>query len=206
MRYAVFDLETTGLSSKDEAIQFGCVLTNSNFEAESLINFYCYTQQKISANALKVHNINRDMLMKLSNGLTFEDQMQRYPNLFNAKDIVWVEYSTNGFDMRVLNQTLRNNGLPEYNFGQKIHTLNKQEGVWNFNLCGALAAQFYRGVPRKLAQATSLLGYPPGTIDRIYNNYLTAKSNVSGACFHNADYDAFVTWLLLYRFRDRFRM
>ena len=203
MKYAVFDVETTGLGSSDEVIQFAAVITNEDFKAVETVNFYCYTQHPISDGAYKTHGIDKGSLYKLSGGKAFEDRIKDYPQLFKEKDLIWVEYSTNRFDQRLINQTLKNNGHPPIEFGSSIARLGKTKGIWSFSLCNALAALKFGGKARKLTQAVSLLPYPPGAVDRMYLKYIADNDGIPGA-FHNGEYDAFVTWLLLFHFRNEF--
>ena len=202
MQYAVFDVETTGLGIKDEVIQFSCILTDENFCALNYFNFYCYTQQELDVKASEITGINREDLWRLSEGKTFEDQFFKLKELVNNPNLVWVHYSTNGFDLRLVNQTLTNNGLDTFYFGKNCTRLDKQSGVWNFNICNALANFKYGGRPRRLSQAASELPYSEEEIIRVLESKCKG-CGVNG--YHNALYDAFVTWLLLYQNKDVFR-
>ena len=113
MKYFLYDVETTGLTRRDEVIQLSGFLLNKDLRKEQIINFYCYTQVETNPEAQKVHGLDKKLLWELSGGKTFEEQIFQYDFLFNEEDITFVGYNIS-FDNRMVNQTLKNNG---YNAG-----------------------------------------------------------------------------------------
>lgn len=211
MHYAVFDVETTGLSNSDEVIQFACIVVGPQFNIERVINFYCYTQHPISSRALEIHGITKELLWQLSGGKTFEDQLDEIDSLTKMKDLIWIDYSTSRFDCRLVNQTLENNGLPGLNFGTPVSTLDVDSGVHTFSILHAMANSYFYGKPRKLMQAASVLPMELTSIEKIFRKYFIEGSNNRiykefPKCWHNAEYDAFVTYLLLYYNHERFML
>ena len=196
MEYAIFDTETTGLRSKDEVIQFTAFLTDDNFRLKKLYNFYCYTNQRISKDAIAVHHLDRETLMKLSHSKYFEDYYYKYTDLFNKKSITWVGWNVK-FDMRLCNQTLCNNGLFAHNFGTTTTRLVMPEGIYNYDLMQAISDLKNNGRRMKLSAAMSLVPYSKESIDRMFNRIMDLGKNIINPGYHNALYDAFCTWLIL---------
>jgi len=121
VRYVIFDVETTGLMKTDEVIQFGALVAGSDFRPEYPVNFYCYTQEPISPGAAKANGMNKKKLMELSGGKSFEDSWLELPFVKDGgNDTIWVSYSSGGFDTRLINQTLSQNGLPRMKFGNRV--------------------------------------------------------------------------------------
>ena len=191
MRYIFYDVETTGFAKQDEVIQFGAVVTDGNLKVVGKVMFYCYTQVPIRDGAYKVHGIKKERLYELSGGRTFEDYFLGN-KLFYEPDLVWVSYSTNGFDERLVNNTLTNNGLARYDFGSEEKYLGQfSKGRHWFNACHALANRCNGGKVRKLSQLVEKYGI---TDKEEYHRKLFGLK----ASFHDATYDAFMMWVLVF--------
>lgn len=203
MKYAIIDNETTGLGSCDEVIQFACILADEDFNAIRLHNVYCYTQHAINPKAQAVHGISKEMLHELSGGLTLEDHFSKMDDLFKCDDLTWVEWSTSGFDMRLINQTLANNNAKTIDFGSRIARPVIQEGVHNYNLLHGICNLLFGGKTVNLQRAVSVLPYSSDSIERMYRQYISV--NGEAGSFHRAEYDAFITWLLLYTYGKKLR-
>lgn len=85
MKYFLYDVETTGLTRRDEVIQLSGFLLNEDLRKEQIINFYCYTQVETNPEAQKVHGLDKKLLWELSGGKTFEEQIFQYDFLFNEE-------------------------------------------------------------------------------------------------------------------------
>ena len=203
MAYAIFDIESTGLSNKDEVIQFGCVLTDNTFKIKNIINFYCYTQQPIHPQALAVHHLDKATLLELSGGKTFEDNFYEMLRNLNEPDLTWVHWSTSDYDIRAVNNTLTNNGLPAYNFGKKLPRPVTMPGVNHYNLLTPLCGMLY-GHPKKLGAAVQDLPFSSEDIESIYQQQIR-PSGTADVLAHNALYDAYCTWMLLYAHKNELR-
>lgn len=202
MKYIIFDTETTGLGREDEVIQFSCIIAGDNLATNTFCNFYCYTQHPINSEAFNVHKISKEKLREWSDGKTFEDNWIEYCKLFEGDDVTWIDWSLHGFDQRMINQTLVNNGLaPYFNFERVSDFKLCQKGKHSFNLMGALCKKLGRR-SIKLADAAALLPYNNQALNDLYERMiriLMPKMNgVYG--FHHADYDAFITYVILYYF------
>ena len=195
MKYLFIDTETTGLSTKDEVIQFAALVTDEQFRLVGLENFYCDTVYPISEGAAKVNKLSTEIIHNFSKGLFFEDQFPAFVKEV-GNDVCWIEWSKNGFDMRMINQTLAKCGQPKYDFGKQLVDYREATtGVCNFNLMHAIGNKFYGGGVRKLEVATKdLLKISKEKIDEVYNSKIKRFSIETGA--HNADYDAFLCYLL----------
>ena len=191
MKYVFYDTETTGLTKRDEVIQFGAVIADENLKIMGKVSFYCYTQVPVKDAAYKVHGINGKRLYELSGGQTFEDCFLNMP-LFKETDIVWVSYSTNGFDERMVNNTLTNNGLEKYDFGTEEKYFGQfTAGRHWFDACHAVANRCNGGKIRKLSQLVEMYGVAG---KEEYHKKLFEYS----ASFHDATYDAFMLWAVIY--------
>lgn len=212
MKYFIYDTETTGVMKKDEVIQFSGFLLNDKFQKEQIVNFYAYTQIEIDPEAQAVHQLNKKQLWSLSQEKTFEEQIFQYDFLFNEPDLIFIGYNIS-FDNRMVNQTLENNGYDPINFGQKIGSLIKSSGRFNFDLMKPLSAMFNHGINMKLSNASThlkkrSLNDVNKVFDIIFNSYGIPNHlrGVSGAApdisrFHNALYDSFLCWCLLLDYR-----
>lgn len=198
MEYIFYDTETTGFTRCDEVIQFSGFVTDENLKLKSAIDFYCYTQVPINKKALEVHGINASALWKLSGGKTFEDQF--YDSSISKKnDLVWVSYSTSGFDERLVNQTLKNNGLPGYDFGSKITYFGQEtNGIHTMEFYKTLKNRCFDGRDKKLVQAVQDAGFSKDQAESLFRKVLKKEGT---AVFHNALFDAFSLYLLAMRYK-----
>lgn len=194
MKYLFYDLETTGLTKQDEVIQFGGILTDAKLQPQKAFSFYCYTQVPIAKKAAAVHGITAGKLMKLSDGLTFEDQFYD-ASFMKEKDLTWISYSTSGFDERVIEQTLKNNGLPEYDFGSALPYFKDATGIHHLDAYSVLRNRCYCGRNNKLSQLPKSIPDGEQRIDEMYARLFNGK--VSGNQYHDALYDAFVLWWIM---------
>lgn len=154
MKYLIFDTETTGLHSQDEVIQFSGLILDNNLKLKRGYNWYCDTPHEINKDAAAVHGITKKMLHDLSGGKVFED---RWFTMLNGIDmtegITFVGWNVD-FDKRLINQTLNNNGLDEFDFGRKVTTLRNSPDVYFFDLMKAVANLMVGRDRLKLEQAS----------------------------------------------------
>ena len=68
----------------------------------------------ISAGAFSTHGIDKAKLFQLSEKKVFEDNWLEFIESLQGNNIIWVSWSQGGFDERLINQTLANNGLEDY--------------------------------------------------------------------------------------------
>lgn len=193
MKYLFWDTETTGLSFSDEVLQIGGVLTDESFQIIDVINFYCDTVCPINPSAAKVNHLTFELVHTLSDGKTFEDNW--FPLIEKiGSDVCWIGWN-DSFDRRMVNQTLKKIGLTPYNFGKSIKSLSSASGICNYDLMRGIGDLKYNGRKVKLVNAvSSLLNIPFSTIDELYNRNIKRFNIEAGA--HNADYDAFLCYLL----------
>lgn len=207
MSYFVFDTETTGIgagtvldkkgsvSVNDEVIQFAGLLLDESLRLKKVISFHCYTAVPIYPKAQAVNHLDHQKLMKYSGGRTFEDFFLNQSDL-HSDDITWVGYNVK-FDMRIINNTLKQNGLDVYDFGTCIKTLRSRvKGRCYFDLLESLAMR-NGGIRMKLVQAAKSLPYTEQQLNAMYGKLLQLTNNKSDLTFHDALYDSLVTWLLL---------
>lgn len=194
MQYIVFDTETTGLTSSDEVVQFAGLLLNEKLDLVNIINFYCQTQVDISPEVTKITHLDGETVHRLSKGKFFEDYYFSIP-VFKCTSLVWIGYNVS-FDCRMINNTLANNGLPLHNFGNRIVRLDKTEGVYNFDVMQVVAAE-NNGIKKKLSEAARELPHSQEDLELMFQKLLKLTDSPSEIHYHNALYDAMVTWLVL---------
>lgn len=200
MQYIVFDTETTGLSASDEVVQFAGLLLDEKLDLVNIINFYCQTQVALSPGASEITHLDGKLLHTLSGGKFFEDYYCSVP-VFRFPDLVWIGYNVS-FDCRMINNTLTNNGLPLHNFGNKIVNLDRTEGIYNFDVMQLVAAG-NNGIKKKLADAANGLPHSQDELEQMFQKLLRLTGSPAEICFHNALYDAMVTWLVLVNRKSR---
>lgn len=197
MKYVIYDTETTGLTRSDEVVQFGAIVTDEKFVPQKAVSFYCYSQVPISEGARKVTGLDAKTVHELSGGATFED---RFLNLsfVNDKDVVWISYSANGFDERLVNQTLKNNGLSEHKFGEKKLYFTDSDKQYTLDAFNAIRLRVFNGKVQKLGQMAAALGYSEEKIDELFKRVIKGNGK-----FHDALYDSFVLWLVVNKCKER---
>ena len=220
-KYLILDVESTGTSSNDEVIQFSGFLLDEDLMIESLVNFYAFTVKPISPEAYRVHGISTEQLYKLSTydpgdgspvqrGCTFEQQLLLHTSeLLTIENLTYVCYSNSYFDFKMINQTLRLQGLPEINFGNKctsIHEL-KEPGTHHFDVMSALRQiGFFPGRQCNLTLATSLMEEEFGIkVASLFRTLCQARNLSGNAKSHDALYDAFELTYLFVKYFNRFR-
>lgn len=201
MKYFIFDTETTGLSAKDEVVQFSGFLVGDECQLLKLYNFYCYPLVEFPQEVQSVTQLNKEILMNLSGGRFFEEQFYECKALLSEKDLTWVGYNVT-FDTRLVNQTLKQNGYPIHNFGRKVGTLSNDKGIYHFDVLDAIATTYNRGIRLKLREA--VVKHCSKSLEQIQKEYLRimqyAKEE-SNITFHNAIFDSYLTYCL---FKDIF--
>lgn len=213
MQYVLFDVETTGLSHFDEVIQFCCFITDEKFSScTSMIDFYSMSTQHISPGAFQQHHISLDRLRILSNGLFFEEQFYEAAKKFED-DCIFVYYSPSNFDVRMVNQTLAHAHLPYYDFGTRVNTLAPQKGHHCFDLQTAVA-KYYKIPGKKLRLANAVEKITNGNTDTVVRRYRNFNKTISlrnprlscpdAQLFHNARFDVFSMWYVLYMLGHKF--
>ena len=198
-KVVVYDCETTGYTKSDEVIQFSAIVMNDTLYTESLINFYCNTQVPISAGAFSTHGIDKARLFQLSEKKVFEDNWLEFIESLQGNNIVLVSWSQGGFDERLINQTLANNGLKDYfhfNYYRDLQKcMEQKESV--FDLMGAVCHKIGRSRISLQAAATKL-PYTKAQINHVYDGIAAQAPNVDFTQrYHNSLYDTFVTFLIL---------
>lgn len=203
VRIVVFDVETTGLGKGDEVVQFSALVLDEHFKSISATNFYCNTQVQMSSGAFAVHGLTKADIFQLSEGTVFEDNWLKFLESLEGHRIVWVPWNVagtakNGFDERIIDQTLANNGLEEYFHFPRYSTIGEclKENESVFNLMYAVSKKFGK-TKMKLEVAVNTLPYKKEQINKVYDRLVLQIPNVNyERRYHNAMYDAFVTYLL----------
>lgn len=221
MYFMIFDTETTGLSPKDEVIQFAGLLvrTTTREEKEAMkaagkpvkelkmskfYNFYCDTIKSINPDAAKIHGIDKKKLKELSQGYTFEDNFLPIIKELEEFNICWIAYNV-AFDKRIINQTLSNNGLPIFDFGKTKVTISDDNTTSNFCLMNAMTSLNTAGKRRKLAEVVDELGYTKEAIDKSFAIFAKQCGLDPKGSYHDATYDVFCTYLVFEKYFNKLR-
>ena len=204
MKYLIFDTETTGLHSQDEVIQFSGLILDNNLKLKRGYNWYCDTPHEINKDAAAVHGITKKMLHDLSGGKVFED---RWFTMLNGIDmtegITFVGWNVD-FDKRLINQTLNNNGLDEFDFGRKVTTLRNSPDVYFFDLMKAVANLMVGRDRLKLEQASKMISMDEATLKKRYSRLASKFTNAAEKDIHNALYYTNVTYEIFSEFAMKF--
>lgn len=190
----LFDVETTGLKSKDEVIQFSAVVlhqVDDKIKFKNVISFYCDTNIIIPEEVTKINGITNSMLKELSKGKYFEEQICNYPEIVSPSiPTIFVSYGID-FDIRLVNQTLTQNGYDRINFGRKTSTIPKGgDGIYNFCLL-ELCRQIYGNGTRLKLQTVMKYHVKTNILDSLYLK-IRKEYNIKDtaiANFHDALYD-----------------
>lgn len=207
MHLVFYDIESTGLGSKDEVIQFGAIITDMNLHLVKVINKYSFTNMQIDPGAYAVHQLTLEDVYKYSRGKYFEEIVEEEKALFrDSKNLIWIGYNDKA-DKRLINQTLENNGITPINFGRKIsmidHSLKK--GVYNLDAMDLFVKALNGGRKGKLGYFVhNHAGIDFDRLQDVYKKFTKRLSFVSprdGA--HDAVYDSFVVWWIMSQHKDR---
>lgn len=160
--FAVFDTETTGLStSKDEIIQIGCSIINEKGEKQhadyEMFATLVYSERPISPSATKIHNIKNEDLKDQPLFKVVIGQMIEFVKKYNKtnQQVVLVAYNGHAFDFKILGRQLDEN---------KINYTD----LFNFVLDPLEIIKYTNCFPERPAKSSNTLG-------NIYK-YVTEKS------------------------------
>lgn len=104
--YVVFDLETTGLSSRyDRIIEFGAVKYAKGRDIET-VDFFINPDMELSEKTTKITNITNS---QVKSGKSIKEALSMI--LRFVKDSILVSHNAS-FDVGFLNEALKNNGMP----------------------------------------------------------------------------------------------
>lgn len=205
MYYKFFDVETTGMSKRDEVIQIAVIKADiETLNVVEVVNEYCFPTVQIHPEAQRRHGLSMENVLELSKGQTFEQIVASNP-IFHERDGAWVSFSSNNFDASMCNNTLNSNGFKPIKFGRTINMLvdkNSPNGLYNVNLYKIAQDNFLRGTIRPLTITTTLItGYSKERLDLMYK--LFQKYRKSDKFAHDALYDSYLMWLMLSKMRGR---
>lgn len=207
-QYVLYDVETTGLTSRDEVIECAVFILDEQLSCRYVNDFYCMSTVPIHPDAQRVHGISLGMLQDLSKGKFFEEYFEDVKKRFN-NDTTFIAYSSSFFDERLINQTLTNAGMPTYDFGAKIKDFRLDDGhKHQFDLMGAVAPLLGgRGGKIKLETAVSkVASYGKEECIARYKAFTKAvpKQTIPGHdCFHDARFDVFCMWFIIDKLKDK---
>lgn len=228
MKFFIFDTEGTGLTNKDEVIEFSGILTGDSInDFQDAIDFYAMTSVPIHPKALEVHGIDRKTLYERSGGKYFETQFNDI--LPKIKDCSFVGYNVS-FDTRLVNSTLQHCNLPNFRFPQISKCLYRDRQV-TFDVMSACTIAEGRKFNGKLQnQMTndrvklflldlmhkcgryqlcySSSSLPDEDVHKILNELFCVVCRSAGlnaeSKFHSSLFDAFCTWILLCTYGSMF--
>lgn len=210
MKYCVIDTEATGLWTSDEIIQFSGLLTDENFNVLNFVNFYCDTLKTISSDAFALHNISNTELTLRSGGKFFESYRNGvYKQLFEMDDVIWIGWNIQ-FDIRMINNTLTNNGYDPVDFGDRVAALNVTKGRHWFDLMPAASGLLGAGYRMKLIDAVAKCGFTAEQVSAAFTNIsklfkFDDDSINLDSSYHRANYDVVATWMVMNSLNNRLR-
>jgi DNA polymerase III epsilon subunit-like protein len=116
----IIDTETTGLNEDDEILQLAIIDLQGNVLLETLVK----SAKLISPEASAVHGI---IAQSVASAPTFAELCETITNLICERDLV--AYNAD-FDRRMLLQTCKNYGLPEFKFAEWHCAMEKYAHFW----------------------------------------------------------------------------
>lgn len=216
MNIVVFDTETTGFRNghatyngnsyrtKGEVIQLSCIVSDEDMKPKQFISFYCQPSEPISDQALEVHKISNNSILALSKGKTLEDYLYEHKDLFSSKGNIFIGYNIS-FDISAINNTLKDYGIPQVDFGDTVYSLGEcinENNNYNLDIMQVANSylkerEIYRA-PKypKLSEAIDALG-ASRTVDKLFNLFQSYFHLNSSILYHNSDYDTTATWYLV---------
>ena len=205
MNFLIADIESTGLLVKTppytEVVQFSGLLLDDSLEIIRVINRYCIPGVSMDAKAQEIHNLSIELLETLSDGKNFAT-IATEEDLHSFSDVTWVFYNSS-FDMKMINNTLIQQGVSPINFGRRVSTLSlTNKGVFNFDLMPhtrSLNASVYN-ISLSVA-ITKLVGYDNFRDECVEfaKKYQIDSDVLDG--FHNAVYDCLAVRSLILKYR-----
>jgi hypothetical protein len=205
MTLKLLDVESTGLTSRDEVTQISIIETDLSLRPISFLNEYCFPNVEISPKALEKTKVDRETLLKYSKGQTFEQIVSRN-SIFHNRTGVWIYYSSSGFDLRMINTTLESNGFKPLSFGERLGVMPSdytEERLYNLDASGLLST-LSNGI-RSLEQMSKVL-LTQEQIEILNQWYLRAVKVLKSpdtSTFHNSLYDVFLMWYMLSVHKDK---
>lgn len=198
MQYIIFDVETTGLYKNDEVIQFSAMVLDEHMRLTRVVNFYSETQVPISPQAYNTHRLTKAKLHDLSEQVVFEDNWLTFVESLRGQQVVWIDWSVGGFDERLVNQTLTNNGLEDYFHFPRYKNIEQcsRDMLSTFDLMGFISQKYGR-TKMRLSEAAKALPYSKMQLEYAYDKIVSKFPNIDiETKYHNSLYDTFITWLL----------
>ncbi len=207
----IFDTETTSLFMRTptkagaEVIQFAAIMVDENFNITRVINRYCSSTQLVDSEALKVHKLSDKKISILSDDKFFE-QIVREESLRNLDNVTWIGYNIN-FDIKMINQTLFQNGYEGLDFGKNTEMLSfRKNGIYHFDAMRCLSR--LSGYTHNV-KLSDLINKYYG-VDYFRRLCCTFRNNFNiidpligeEDFFHNAIFDSLATLVIIQKFKN----
>lgn len=200
MYYFVFDTETTGINKRtSQVIEFGGFLLDEKFRIRKIVHFYCNIDEIVPPEAVAIHGIDNEKLMKLSSGKFFEDYIFSNSMKFftNPSDIIFVGYNVD-FDICMVNNSLTINGYDKLDFGISVRNIPKTNGVYRLDMMKAVRGLLKLPSYVKLSQAVvNGTKYSVEDLKKRFTQLCERKDLGIEPGFHGALFDAYCTAVLL---------
>lgn len=107
--YIFLDVESTGLESSSDVIQFAYIETDNNLKIQSYGNVFMNTDKYLTDTVKNITGLNRLKLETLSKNKYFEDVMDDIMPMLRNRSKVVVGHNVS-FDIRMLNSNLERHG------------------------------------------------------------------------------------------------
>lgn len=185
-KYVFFDLETTGLASDSDILEFGALIFNEQFQLIDVINKY-YKCDDIPASATAIHGLT-PIKLQMYNAIDWDKYALDIYSLLDD-DIILCGHNVLGYDIPVLHNNLALSGIPwDHNRYEVIDTMK-------------LYAKSFKG-SKKLSVATDAaaerLGVTIEDIKQFFKNSPMIASKIvdKTSYFHNALFDSYCSFVV----------
>ncbi len=116
----IVDTETTGLNEDDEIVQLAII----DLQGNVLLETFCRPTKPIAPEASTVHGLDDQ---SVASAPTFAELYEKIANLICRRDLV--AYNAE-FDRRMMMQTCKSHGLPEFEFAEWHCAMEKYAQFW----------------------------------------------------------------------------
>lgn len=129
MRVISIDIETTGKwVNTASMLSLGCV-EDVNGKMTILEEYFMH-DKPIPTSAIEVHGITNKLLAEKSQGVYFEDKVERLASIFWDPTAIAIGYNCNTFDFRVIDAALMELGHPAHKYCRVVDILSIARRRW----------------------------------------------------------------------------
>ena len=193
MKYFIFDTETTGTGKFDEVVELGGIWLDEQFKICDVFHKYWLPLKLFDPKAASVNGLSMKLLSEKTSRFIEQDIYK-----ISQDNVCYIEWSSLGFDKKMINQTLSLHGYDQIDFGRdtkSIKALRRQhiivQDIITNGVCGGQPGRL-----RDIAERVLSLD------ERQMVNSLERKLFNTDGSYHSASYDALITAIIVVKYKD----